>query len=79
MHAASALIVGVPVLTLIKHANRHLTDGMQLEHLSEAERGNAYVSFPIQLEQHLMVGSYHKVRPSVRPSVFFHCSTALCK
>ena len=34
----------------------------QLEHLSDEERGNQYISFPIQIEQSLMVGSYDKVR-----------------
>jgi hypothetical protein len=42
----------------------HIKSSLQLEHLSEAERGSPYISFPLQLEQHLMVGSYHKVRPT---------------
>lgn len=53
-------ILGLNLLFLLVE-NRLAEFHSELEHLSEAERANVYVSFPILVEQQLMVGSYHKV------------------
>ncbi len=56
-------ILGLNLLFLLVE-NRLAEFHSELEHLTERERGNAYVSFPILVEQQLMVGSYHKVLES---------------
>ncbi|GAB5031062.1 26s proteasome non-atpase regulatory subunit rpn12a-like [Nannochloropsis oceanica] len=56
-------ILGLNLLFLLVE-NRLAEFHSELEHLTEAERASTYVSFPILVEQQLMVGSYHKVLES---------------
>ncbi|CAM9885729.1 unnamed protein product, partial [Chrysoparadoxa australica] len=53
-------ILGLNLLYLLLE-NRLADFHSELELMTEEERGNPCIQFPIQLEQHLTVGSYDKV------------------